>query len=511
MRRRTVLKAALGGTGAVAAGTGGTLGWWWAAAGTDTAGAVEFDRRLPIPPPAKAHHDAGGRKVFHLRAAPGSHRLRPGRPTATWGVNGAYLGPTLRAARGETVRVHVRNGLREATSLHWHGMHLPARMDGGPHQPVEPGGTWSPTWTVDQPAATLWYHPHPHGGTARHVYRGLAGLFLLDDPEAEPTGPGGASLPSRYGVDDIPVIVQDKHLDEDNQLVESHPLTSEVGVLGDVILVNGVTGPYLPAGTERVRLRLLNASNARIYRFGFADDRPFTLVGTDGGLLPAPHRTTRVQLSPAERAEIVVTLRPGQRAVLRSFPPDLGLNVWDRRFAGGDDTLDILEIRPNRTLEPSPRLPDELAAAPALADRDTPVDRRFALNGFAINGKSMDMRRIDFAATRGVTEIWEVTATDGAQHNFHVHDVQFQVLSVDGEPPPPELAGWKDTVHTRPGVPLRLAMRFDDHSDAAVPYMYHCHVLYHEDRGLMGQFVVVEPGQEPGGPGTESGDGHGRH
>ncbi|MET9966982.1 multicopper oxidase domain-containing protein [Streptomyces sp. NPDC006356] len=506
MKRRTLLKAGLGGVGAAAVGTGGTFGWWWTAADIGTTGRVQFNRRLAIPPLADARRDTEGRKVFALRAAPARHRLRPGRPTTTWGINGSYLGPTLRAARGETVRVHVRNGLRETTSLHWHGMHLPARMDGGPHQPVKPGGTWSPTWTIDQPAATLWYHPHPHRATALHVYRGLAGMFILDDPAAEPTG--GGVLPSRYGADDIPVIVQDKRLDGGNQLDESHPRMSEVGLLGDVICVNGTTGPYHPVTSERIRLRLLNASNARIYRFGFADDRPFALIGTDGGLLPAPHRTTRIQLSPAERAEIVVTLRPSDRVVLRSFPPDLGLNFWDRRFAGGDDALDILELRAARTLKPSPRLPDELADVPALATRNAVVDRKFELSGFTINGKRMDMRRTDFAVDRGATEIWEVTAIDGMQHNFHVHDVQFQVLSVDGKPPPPELAGWKDTVHTRPGVAFRLAMRFRDHSDRTMPYMYHCHILYHEDQGLMGQFMVVEPGQQPGRPGGTGNGGH---
>ncbi|MEU6992937.1 multicopper oxidase domain-containing protein [Streptomyces sp. NPDC046465] len=498
MKRRTMLKVGLGGVGAAALGTGGTLGYWWSSADINTAGRVDFDRRLAIPPLAPARRDAKGRKVFELRAAPGEHRLRPGRTTATWGINGSYLGPTLRATRGDTVRVDVQNGLREPTSLHWHGMHLPARMDGGPHQPVEPNQTWSPTWTIDQPAATLWYHPHPHGETARHVYRGLAGLFILDDPKTKHARPGGSALPSHYGIDDVPVIVQDKRLDGDNQLDESHPRLSEVGLLGDVICVNGTTGPYLPVTTERIRLRLLNASNARTYRFGFTDDRPFALIGTDGGLLPAPHRTTRIQLSPGERAEIVVTVRPGERTVLRSYPPDLGLNFMNRRFTGGDDTLDILELRAARSLKPSPPLPDHLATAPALAARNAPVDRKFELAGSAINGKSMDMSRIDFAVRRGATEVWEVTAGDDNQHNFHVHDVQFQVLSVDGKPPPPELAGWKDTVHTRPDIPYRLAMRFSDHSDRTTPYMYHCHILYHEDQGMMGQFVVTKPGEKPG-------------
>ncbi|MGP3926135.1 multicopper oxidase family protein [Streptomyces sp. 8N616] len=510
INRRTLLKAGGGTVAAAAAATGGVVGWMYATADTNTAGKVEFTNRLAIPPLDTGRRGSSGRRVFHLRAAKGKHRLRRGRPTETWGLNGPYLGPTLRAARGDTVVVNLRNDLPETTSLHWHGMHLPARMDGGPHQAVEPGRTWSPTWTIDQPAATLWYHPHPHEQTARHVYRGMAGMFILDDDDdgAVRDAARGA-LPIRYGVDDIPVIVQDKRLDGDNQLDTTSPRMSGVGILGNLICVNGTTEPYHQVTTERIRLRLLNASNARFYRFGFADHRPFALVGTDGGLLPAPHETRRIQLSPAERAEIVVTLKPGEQAVLRSFPPDLDLNLWDRRFNGGDDTLDILQLRAAPRLAPSPKLPQRLAEAPALATTSTKVDRTFELSNFSINGKSMNMRRIDFTAPRDTTEVWEVTANDAVQHNFHVHDVQFQVLSVGGKQPPPELRGWKDTVHTPPGVPIRLALRFRDHSDPRFPYMYHCHVLYHEDQGMMGQFVVVAPGQRPGRIGSGSGHHHG--
>jgi FtsP/CotA-like multicopper oxidase with cupredoxin domain len=351
---------------------------------------------------------------------------------------------------------------------------------------------------VDQPAATLWYHPHPHGQTARHVYRGLAGLFIVDDPDAV------TDLPGRYGVDDIPVIVQDRRLDDDNQLVEDHPPMSTVGIIGDVVLVNGTMSPYHEVTTEQVRLRLLNGSNARVYRFGFSDDRSFALVGTDGGLLAAPQATSRIQLSPGERAEVVVAVQPGERAVLRSYPPDLGVNFWDRRFSGGDDTLDILELRAAQQLAPSVPVPERLADVSRLAGVDAPVDRTFELSGFEINGRSMDMQRIDFAVHRDTTEVWEVVAVDGVPHNFHVHDVQFQILSVAGSAPPPELNGWKDTVYTPPRVPVRLALRFRDHADPLNPYMFHCHVLYHEDNGLMGQFTVVEPGEEP----PASLDGH---
>lgn len=249
----------------------------WTIARVDTVGRVDFEKPLQIPPLAASTVGPDGVRSFDLDMQSGTSDLGHGPDTETWGVNGSYLGPTIRAKRGETVRMNVSNRLGVSSTLHWHGMHLPAAMDGGPHQLVEPGTTWSPQWTVDQPAATLWYHPHMHGETADHVYRGIAGMFLIDDP-------AGAALPDRDGVDDVPVIVQDKKFNGE-RLDASSAIFNDTGVLGDEILVNGTPGPYLDVTTERVRLRLLNASNARVYNFGFSDDRDFQLIGTDGGYL----------------------------------------------------------------------------------------------------------------------------------------------------------------------------------------------------------------------------------
>jgi FtsP/CotA-like multicopper oxidase with cupredoxin domain len=192
-------------------------------------------------------------------------------------------------------------------------MHLPAAAHGGPHQPIAPGTTWAPRWEIDQPAATLWYHPHPHGETADHVYRGQAGMFILDDRVAD-----ALPLPNDYGVDDIPLIIEDKRLSDEGSLDFSQGLISPTGRLGDEILVNGTHDPYLEVRDEGVRLRLLNASNARVYNIGFAGGRTFELVGTDGGLLKTPQRLDRVQLSPGERAEIVAFFAPGEQVVLRA-------------------------------------------------------------------------------------------------------------------------------------------------------------------------------------------------
>jgi len=471
--------------GAVALGT-----WLWGRAAVSTVGTVAFDQPLAIPPLAPSRVDGSGRRVFDLHARVGERDFGHGW-TRTWGFNGDYLGPTLRASKGEQVTVNVHNGLDEATSVHWHGMHLPARMDGGPHQEVEPGTTWSPTWRIDQPAATLWYHPHPHGRTESHVYRGLAGLFLLDDPSAPV-----AALPNRYGVDDVPVIVQDKRFSRDGQFDGSHGVFGDIGVLGDTLLVNGSVGPYHQVTAERVRLRLLNASTARSYRFALSDERSFALVGTDGGLLPAPAEVRSVQLSPAERAEIVVTMRPGEHVTLRSVPPDLG-EVGVARFAGGADSFDVLQLRAAGTLVASPPVPARLADVPRLDPAGAAQQRRFVLSGRRINGDRIDLDRVDAVVTKDTTEVWRVRNGHDTPHSFHVHDVQFQVLTVDGRRPPAYLSGWKDTIYLRPRTEFVIIARFADHADPGSPYMFHCHVLFHEDQGMMGQFVVVEPGQRP--------------
>ena len=244
-----------------------------------------------------------------------------------------------------------------------------------------------------------------------------------------------------------------------------------------------------------MRLRILNASNARIYNFALSGNRPFTLIGTDGGLLPAPAMVTGIQLSPGERAEIIVTMRPGERVILRSNPPDLGAGFLADRFAGGDDRLDILQLRAARHLAHSPAVPAELAPAPHLTGGHATITRTFQLAGHRINGQKMDMNRIDFAVTAGSAETWEVTNQGGLPHNFHVHGVQFQVQSIDGAAPPPAYRGWQDTIFLQPGSHARIIVPFSRYADPRHPYMYHCHLLFHEDQGMMGQFLVTRPGQ----------------
>lgn len=444
-------------------------------ADTSNVGELGFRNKLKIPPLLEPREDSSGRKVFDLDLRAGTGELIPGKPVETWGYNGPYLGPTLRASRGDRVLMRVHNGLPEATTTtHWHGMHLPGAADGGPHQPIKPGAVWTPSWEIDQSAATLWYHPHLHRETEDHVYRGLAGMFILDDLAAD-----RLALPDDYGVDDIPVIIQDRRLEDDGSLEFSAGLISPISRLGDEILINGTHDPHLVIDRQRTRLRLLNASAARIYEIGFSDGRKFDLIATDQGLLERPERLDRVPLSPGERAEIVVELRAGESVVLRSFKPNLGSDFFNERFSGGDDSFDLLELRGQDQLGPSPELPVPLAQPSPFGQPDSGAVRRFELSSSStINGEEMDPARIDEVVPLHATEIWEVENQTGVPHTFHPHGTSFRILEYEGEPAPPHLTGPKDNVLVRPNESVRLLIRFGDSADVAAPFMFHCHLLH---------------------------------
>ncbi|WP_264669840.1 multicopper oxidase family protein [Arthrobacter sp. VKM Ac-2550] len=449
-----------------------------------TAGTLDFANSLNIPPLAPSTVATNGTRVFKLTAEAGSSRFLPGGRTPTWGYNGAFLGPTLRARRGETVRVAIENALEEATTVHWHGMHLPAIYDGGPHQVIAPGDEFAPEWTLDQPAATLWYHPHVHGQTEEQMTRGLAGMFIVDSDGAD------QGLPGEYGVDDIPLIVQDRAFEDDRTFTTTSD--AQTGLLGDTMLINGTVNPHFSVTTETVRLRLLNAATARVFNFGFSDNREFTVIGSDGGLLPAPVAVERLLLSPGERAEIVVRFQPGEQPVLQSFAQELGMSEKFNNEAGGNDVLDLLQFRAAARLAAAPGLPLTLATLEPPALEASVATRSFILKGMYINGKLMDMSRIDATVGAGTTEIWNVSNTDSQPHNFHVHGVQFRILDINGAEPGPEFSGWKDTVFLPVRASARIALMFGPYTDPTTAYMYHCHFIRHADHGMMGQFTVIE-------------------
>ena len=493
----------------VAVSAAGTATFFLANQPASTVGDLDFTTPLDIPPLLEGEPDGEGRIVFDLSLETGRTRIVPAGEAETWGVNDPFLGPTLRARRGDTVMMHVRNDLPEETTLHWHGIHLSAAMDGGPHQMIGEGDTWSPIWSIDQPASTLWYHPHPHphGATAEHVYRGVAGIFLIEDDESDALG-----LPHDYGIDDIPLIIQDKTFTDDGDFsldagsfFDQLGGSANFGILGDTMLVNGTFDPYLDVTRSLMRFRILNGANARFHYLGFKDDRAFRLVATDNGFVPGePVDLTRLLLGPGERAEIVVAFEPGEQVVLRGFETGLGRQI------GGEDTFDIIQFRSVDRLAESLPLPGDLGSRGAAPDvPDDAIERDFELDGHnRINGEEMDMTRIYLAIPAGSLEVWNVR-TNGQPHTFHVHSATHWVLEVEGDEPPAHLRGPKDTVFVGPDHAVRLLVHFDTHTDPETPYMYHCHILKHEDNGMMGQFVVVEPGTEGDTPTTI--DGHANH
>lgn len=267
-------------------------------------------------------------------------------------------------------------------------------------------------------------------------------------------------------------------------------------MLGDTVFINGTHRPYVEAATTLLRFRVLNGSNARVYNIGFDDDRAHWIVASDSGLLEAPVETRRVQVSPGERAEIIVPVYPAETARLLSFPPDLGMNPLLERFNGGEDTLELLEVRAIDHLVESPPLPETLKVID-LPDPDASMERTFELSGFSkINDAKMDMGRVDAVITKDSTEVWHLHNSSNTYHNFHVHDVHFAVLDIDGHAPPAHLRGWKDTLFLPPGTTARIIARFEDYADSHHPFMFHCHILDHEDAGMMGQFIVVDKGSK---------------
>ncbi len=498
-------------------------------AGMERAGVrhgMPFARPLPIPPQLSGEPQPDGSRLYNLRMAPGRTSLIAQRRTPTWGYNGSYLGPTLRVPRATQVRINILNDIDQSTTTHWHGAHVRGSMDGGPHSLFQPGARFPYAFRLEQPAATLWYHPHPETRTGAHVFAGLAGLLLVDDESNAPP-----DLPSAYGVDDLPLIVQDRALAPDGTLAYMTRAMDRMGMKGDRILVNGREQPFVEVPAQWVRLRLLDASNARIYYFGFDDGREFHVIASDAGLLPRAVPVRRLLLAPGERAEVMVDLSrdQGRSLALRSYSEEIVPSLSMMRMdsdALDRSTFDVLQLR---VAEPSgrrTRLPPQLVpieplrselpvrtftlqaaaqaimAAPARAaaglHRPTsppgPGGMSLGIGGqkwFSIDHEYMDMRRIDAAVRLGSTEIWQFENRSHMPHPMHYHGVSFQIVSIDGNPPAPEVAGWKDTVLVRRGATVRTIARFEQPASREHPFMLHCHILEHEDNGMMLQFTVA--------------------
>lgn len=403
----------------------------------------------------------------------------PSGTSKTMGFNGNFLGPTIRVSNGELVKFKIKNNLKENSTVHWHGLHVPAEFDGGPRQIIYSGKTWNPEFRIDQSAATLWYHPHLMGKTAEHLYNGLAGMFYIEDDYSKKL-----DIPKNYGINDIPIVLQDRRLSKSGEFIynpEPHDLSQ--GYIGNIMLINGVVEPEITISKGTYRFRILNGSNSSIYTVSFSDNRKFTVIASDGGFLPKTVKENTLIMSPGERFEILVDFNSKQEVFL----------ITDIYRGDSFKSLSIKTTDKNGQFFDHPLI---LRYKPITFNSNTDIKRTFimetkSMNNFTINGKRMNINRIDFSLKKNSTEIWTikniVRGMMYSPHSFHVHDVQFSILSINGEKPRPLYSGPKDTILLMPGEEIKIALRFEDYTGT---YMYHCHFLEHEDNGMMGQFEI---------------------
>jgi FtsP/CotA-like multicopper oxidase with cupredoxin domain len=458
-----------------------------------------FSTPLPIP---KLIDAARQGNAVNFKVMSGRHAFVHGKPARTYGYSAPVLGPVIRMRRGDEIEMTVENALDTVTTVHWHGLLVPGDSDGGPQQLIHPGDRWRPVLKIDQPAATLWFHPHPHHDTARQIYMGLTGMIIVDDGTDARLG-----LPQTFGTDDLPLILQDRSFASDGSIeYETDGLDIVYGARGDTVIVNGAIAPVAKVPPGLVRLRLLNAANAQNFELRFSDQRTFHIIASDGGFLPAPVAVTQLRISPAERFEILVDFANG-KAVALETGPDEEMGIFGRLAPDGSaDYVPVMRFETMTTKPLVKEMPTRLVELSAASQASAVRRRQFIVNSgvcmdrtragehaemvalTGINGKTFDMARIDVETNLGTSEVWEVISA-GMAHPFHIHGALFRILSIGGAPPPPHLVGWKDVVLVEDKV--ELLVTFNQPATRDHPFMYHCHILEHEEAGLMGQYVCA--------------------
>lgn len=410
--------------------------------------------------------------------------LKPGTaPVAAYAYNNRVPGPTLEVHEGDRVVVHFTNNLSEPTTVHWHGLHIPVDADGSPLHPVPPGGKRDYVWTMPRGSAgTYWYHPHPHHSTGSQVAKGLYGaLIVLAENDPLPS-----SIVSRTIVLSDNRFLRDGSVHLPDERTPEGIVDRENGREGDLLFVNGRVKPVLqirPGETQR--WRVINASAARIFRLSLPGHE-FLHVGSDGGLFEKPVAVKEILVANGERVELLVrgTGAPGSRVALQTLPYDR--YVPQTRPATWNTTRDLLTLQySNEPRMTSVAIPATLRVVPAIDTSRVAARRVIAFGQGLINGRVMDPARVDFTARLGTTEIWEIENLVGMDHPFHMHGFQFQVLDRNGVPEP--FRSWKDMVNVPKHETARIVVRFTDHPGK---WMYHCHILDHEDHGMMGILEV---------------------
>lgn len=438
-----------------------------------------FDRQLLFPSISSG--------VASLNAGFSTSEILKGRNSTTLAYGSGLLGPTIRASKGETVNVALQNSLSEETNIHWHGLILPENMDGHPKDVAVPGGSLQYSLPIIQRAGTYWYHPHPHGLTAKQVFMGLAGMFIVNDEEE-----AALNLPS--GEFEVPLIIQDKHFEGSN--LDYSPTEDEImsGYLGEQVVVNGLHAPLLNVASAWYRLRILNGSTARVYELALTGGLHMHIIGSDGGLLKSPEIVSDILLGPGERLDVLVdfsSLTVGKEVYLVS-------NTFSKYNMQGRQGFKLLKFKVDRADSSDFTLPSTLSNIPTLDHMHAINTRTFDISAMAegdgghgamgrhsINGKIFEMDRLDETVKTGTTEIWEFDNMKGDEiHPMHIHGVQFQVLHRMGgrnEIIASE-KGWKDTVLVMPGEKVKVIMTFPDYTGI---FVFHCHNLEHEDDGMM--------------------------
>src|SRR5476649_471513 len=435
---------------------------------------------LPVPPLIESRR---GQPLF-LTMQSAHWAFLGGNKAPVWGFNGGYLGPTVRVYNGDDVKLIYNNRLNEPVSMTVSGLQVPGTLMGGAARLMSANVDWSPVIPIRQPAGTCWYHANTPNRMAPHIYNGLAGLWLVED-EVSKTTP----LPNHYGVDDFPVIIQDKRLDNfGTPIYDPQP---NDGFIGDILLTNGAQSPYVKVSRGWVRLRLLNASNARRYQLQLSDGRAFHVVGSDLGFLPAPLTVQRLSLAPGERRDVLIDMSQGDEV---SITAGEAAGVMDR-IRGLFEPSSILVSTLVLTLRPTGLLPLVTDNLPMrlLADQilsgSVSRTREFRLGDSqpGINGSLWDISRIDFTAQQGSWERWNVHAD--MPQPFHVQGVSFLVKSVNGAAPLVEDAGFKDTVWVDGDV--ELLVYFNQPSYEHFPFVYRSGALELADRGSAGNMLVT--------------------
>lgn len=430
-------------------------------------------------------------------------QLRPGNQTITGSVNNNFWGPTLFFNKGDVVHLNVKNKLNDSTTIHWHGMHLPAVMDGGPHQVIPPGTLWQPYWKVSNNAGTYWYHPHLHEMTLEHITKGIGGFIIVRDPIES-----SLALPRKYGIDDIPLVLTSRRYDANNQFVTTNT------AYGDYMLSNGTPSAQINLPKQYVRLRILNAEVERGYDLGFSDNRTFYIIANDGGLLNSPIAVTRVKLMVGERVEIMVNLGSDQ------IGSSLNLMAYNSGqtfgFPGSEPgtngafgsllnniNFNVLHINViASTNNPIISLPSSLTSNSYYTSANATVTRTINItNGnpgpnpipFNFDNTSFAIGTINKTVNLNDIEKWTIINNNVFGHTFHIHDVEFKIVDRNGSPTGvgSHESGWKDVIYVPRNESVSFVAKFDDYADAIHPFMYHCHFSNHEDEGMMGQFIVT--------------------